>query len=173
MGEPGLYLEMAATGYVGLKIGNCLYVGVAVGYNRLDMGDRYGSAGSTSFGCGAILVPSHEWKAYASVNNAFESEIVSGTGLHRELGAGVAVTRFEDVTLAVGMCYRSGDDVRYKIGETYRISSALSVSAAVMTSPFVASFGFTLAWRTCGLHYAYRHHPELGGTHIWGITLSR
>jgi hypothetical protein len=120
-----------------------------------------------------MFIPSPDWRAHVSVGNPLESKITNGIELHRELSAGVTVTRFEDVSLAAGIDARSGDDVRYKIGEVYSLSSILSVSAGIMTSPFIPSFGCRLTWRQFDFLYAYRYHPQLGGTHIWGIALSK
>ncbi len=173
MGEPDFYLETMFTGYLGCAIAKYLYTGVSAGFNRVAMGDRYHSANALAFGCGVMLIPSQDWMAYASIRNPAEPEIIGGTKLHRELNAGIAVTRFENVGFAVEIKSRSGDDLRYSIGEVYRLSPVLSVSAGIMTSPFVPSFGCRFTWKQFGLLYAYRYHPELGGTHVWGIALSR
>jgi hypothetical protein len=173
MGESDFYMETTFTGCLGYRIAEYLYAGASVGHSRVAMGDQYHSASAPTFGCGAILVPSPDWMAYASIRNPAEPEIIGGTKLHRELNAGIAVTRFENVGFAVEIMSRSGDDLRYSIGEVYRLSPALSVSAGIMTSPFVPSFGCRFTWKQFDLLYAYRYHPELGGTHIWGIDLSR
>ena len=173
MGEPNLYMETTFTGCLGYRAAEYLYTGVSAGYNRVAMGDQYHSANALTFGCGVMLIPTPDWMAYASIRNPAEPEIIGGTKLHRELNAGIAVTRFENVGFAVEIKSKSGDDLRYGIGEIYRLSPALSVSAGIMTSPFVPSFGCRFTWKQFGLLYAYRYHPELGGTHIWGIALSR
>lgn len=173
MGEPDFYLETTFTGILGYSIAKYLYFGASAGYNRIAMGDQYHSVRTLTLGCGVVLIPSPDWMAYASIANPAEPEIIGGTKLHRELHAGIAVTRFENVGFAVEIKSRSGDDLRYGIGEVYRLSPVLSVSAGIMTSPFVPSFGCRFTWKQFGLLYAYRYHPELGGTHLWGLVLSR
>jgi len=173
LGESDFYLETTFMPCIGYNIAHNLYIGGSIAYNRIEMGESYGNLSSLSFGCGVIFIPASDWMTYASLKNPHEPEITEGSMIHRELDAGITVTRFDDVDFAVGVSARSGDDVRYKIGETYRLSSSLSVSAGIMTSPFAPSFGCRFSLDSFDLLYAYRYHPELGGTHLWGIAFSR
>ena len=173
MGDPDFYLETTFTSCLGYSISKYLYTGASAAYNRIAMGDHYHSVSAFAYGCGVILIPSPDWMVYASIRNPAEPEITGGTKLHRQLNAGISITRFENVGFAIEIKSRSGDDLRYSVGEVYRLSPVLSISAGIMTSPFVPSFGCRFTWKQFGLLYVYRYHPELGGTHIWGIALSK
>lgn len=172
MGESDFYLETSFSGHIGYRIANSISVGVSLSHNRVSMGERYGHVSTYSSTIGGIVAPSQDWTAYLSVRNPTEPSTIGESRMRRELNAGVAVHKFKDFNFAVGVDSRSGDDLRYKIGETYRLSRSLSISAGIMTSPFVPSFGCIISWSTLGLLYAYRYHSDLGGTHIWGITIS-
>lgn len=173
MGESELYLETALTGCVGYVASKFLSTGISVSYNRADMGETYGAAHSPSLACGVMIAPSSCWRVNLSVKNPFEPVLLGHSRLHREISTGVTVTRFEDFSFAVELSSRSAEDPRLRIGETYTVSSALSLSAGIVTSPFVPSFGCAITWKRFSLLYAYRYHPQLGGTHVWGIALAR
>lgn len=171
-GDADLYLETRVTGCVGFSPAGYLSTGIAVSYNCAEMGEGYGNAGCLSFGAGVILVPSSHWRLNLSLRNPFEPGLLGSTRLRREVSAGTTITRFRDVSFATEISSRSGEHSRFRIGEVYRVSSALSLSAGVITSPFVPSLGCCISCRSLRVMYAYRYHPHLGGTHIWGIALS-
>lgn len=172
MGESDFYLETSFSGSVGYSITGSIIIGASISSNHVCMGEGYGSVSTYSGTLGGIYMPSQDWAAYLSVRNPTEPSIIGESRLRRELSAGIAIYKFKDFGLAIGVDSRSGDDLRYKIGEWYRLNSSLSISAGVMTSPFVPSFGCRVSWSGFGLLYAYRYHPDLGGTHIWGIGIS-
>lgn len=173
MGDPDLYMESTLTGCVGFAAMKCLKLGVSVSYNRADMGSTYASVSSPSSGCGIILIPSSHWRLHLSMSNPLEPPLLGETRLRRETSAGITVTGFENASFAVETTSRSGDRARCRLGEVYRVSSTLFLSAGVVTSPFVPSFGCRFSWKHFNLLYAYRYHPQLGGTHLWGIAMSR
>lgn len=173
MGESDFYLESTFAALLGYSLTPDLHCGFAIQLNRIDIAEPYKNLNSVSSHAGIMFSPSEKWFVYADVNNPFESEIAGGTRHHREITAGVAVEGVEDVGFAFEVCSVRGSDIRYKIGEEYRITSTFYASAGIMTYPFVPSFGFRIGHGDFGLLYCYRYHPELGGTHSWGIAFSR
>jgi hypothetical protein len=173
MGEPQLYLETSLTGCLGYAATRFLNMGICLSYNRVEMAEAYGSAACRSSGCGIILIPSSHWRLNLSVRNPFEPSLLGTSRLHRDVSAGVSVTRFEDIGFAVEISSRSRESVRWGIGEVYRVSSIMSISAGIASLPFTPSFGFEFNWRPFRLLYAYRYNARLGGTHIWGVAISR
>ena len=170
-GEPGLYLETTFSGHLACAVAKSLNFGLFFGHGRISLGGDYGAIGLPMFGGSIMFVPSSDWRAYASLKNPLEPEMAGGTRSRREINAGLAVTGFGNVGFAVEVNSISGENLRYKVGEVYRISPTVSLSAGAMTSPFALSFGCRFGLPRLDLLYAYRHHPELGGTHSWGITL--
>ncbi|MBU1319476.1 MAG: hypothetical protein KKH67_09835 [candidate division Zixibacteria bacterium] len=173
MGESDFYLESTIAASLGYSPATNLHGGLAIELNRIDIAEPYGSLSSFSSCAGLIFSPSGDWFVYADIRNPTESRISGGTNHRREFSAGVSVHGVDNVGFAFEVCAVRGADVRYKIGEEYRLTSRFSASAGIMTSPFVPSFGFRFGLGDFDLLYTYRYHPELGGTHAWGIAYSR
>ncbi len=171
-GESGLYLESRAGFGAAMDITSELALGLAATYNRVDQPEGYHDLDAVTLAIGSALKAHESIVVHAALANPFEPEIVHGSVIHRELTAGVLITSVERMYLAIEIFARSGDDIRYRIGESYRVSDELRLNAGLMTAPFVPSFGFDIGTHGFRIGYAYSYHSDLGGTHTWGLAYS-
>ncbi len=58
-------------------------------------------------------------------------------------------------------------------GIDYQASDFLSVQSGFMTEPSVPSLGLSVQKGWIALNYVFRHHFDLGSTHLWGISLTK
>ncbi len=173
IGTNELYLESSLALHAAVRLSRFLSVGGNVSYNRITIAEGYGDLSSFSTGFGFVAKPSVQILVYGTIENPFEPKIASDSRIHRKLRSGVVLTGFENVNFAMGVSLRSGNHLRYHIGETYRLTESFTISGGIMTSPFVPSLGCSFSFDMFTLSYAYRYNPDLGATHVWGISLSR
>ncbi len=173
IGANDLYLETSLEFHAAASLTRFLSIGGTLSYRRVDIAEGYSSLSSLSSGVGLTTELSDQLLAYATIENPFEPEIAAGTKIRRQFRSGIVLAGFEKVNFAMGISLRSGNHIRYHLGETYRLSDAFTISGGIMTAPFVPSLGCSFSFNIFALSYAYRYHPDLGGTHVWGISLSR
>jgi hypothetical protein len=173
IGTNDLYLETSLGLHTAARLTRFISIGGTLFYRRVDIAEGYGSLSSISSGFGLTTELSDQLLAYAAIDNPFEPEIAAGTNIRRQFRTGVVLEDFDNVNLAMGVSLRSGNHVRYHLGEIYRLSDAFTISGGIMTAPFVPSLGCSFLFKMFALSYAYRYHTDLGGTHVWGISLSR
>jgi hypothetical protein len=173
IGTNDLYHKSSLGLHVSASLNRLLNVSGSMSYKRIEMTGGYGRLSNLSTGIGLTAELSTQLLTYASIDNPFEPEIAAGSKIRRQLRSGVVLTGFENVNFAMGISLRSGNNVRYHLGETYRLYETFTIAGGIMTAPFVPSFGCNFSFDMFTLSYAYRYHPDLSGTHVWGISLSR
>lgn len=171
-GESDLYVESRASLRAAVSLSGRIAVGMSATYNRIEQPNGYPDLDALSFAIGSTIRAHESIMLHSSFMNPFEPEIAHGSVIHREVTAGVLVTSVERLSLGIEIFARSGDDLRYRIGESYSVSDELRINAGLMTAPFVPSFGFDIGTHGFRIGYAYSYHTELGGTHTWGLAYS-
>lgn len=173
IGDPDLYSETTAKFAGAYMVSSQFSAGLAFGYYRIDMGYDYESLDQVATEVSFMFNANANLWFYGRLSNPTEPRICPGTVLHRELRLGAVFAGAGNVNLGTEVATRSGVDTRFKIGEKLKLTPSFSINAGIITAPFVASLGFDVSYNQFHLAYAYRYHPDLEGTHVWGISLRK
>jgi len=171
-GESDLYVENRFCGVLAADITGRLKTGVSITYNQIDFPYSSNNLNAVSFTFGGAYTAHDKIILHTAIANPFEPEIMSGSVVHREFTTGILMFPTDKANFGVEMFSRSGEDIRYRFGESYSISEEFRLNAGLMTAPFVPSFGFDINTRGFRIGYAYMYHSDLGSTHTWGLTCS-
>jgi len=169
LGRSDLMVEQAAGLTLSVRHSK-LSVGFRVNYNAIDQPAGYADLSAVSLECGMIADVGEAASLYASVVNPFEPKLAFESSLHRMVKLGMRFVPDDRLTLAADIEHTRGRGTRYAIGESYRIGSKVRLNAGFRSAPFVPSFGLDVTYRGTVVSYGYRYHPDLGETHLWGLS---
>ena len=169
-GETDLYAENRFYSVLAADITGRLKTGVSITYNQIEFPYSSNNLNAVSFTFGGAYTAHDKIILHTAIANPFEPEIMSGSVVHCEFITGIIMFPIEKMNFGVEVFSRSGEDMRYRIGESYGISREFRLNAGLMTAPFVPSFGFDIKTHWFRIGYAYTYHSDLGSTHTWGLT---
>jgi hypothetical protein len=165
-----LYREITPAVSTGLLLADGIALGVRAGLFCLSI-ERYGSTALPLVDLGAAVLVHENMVIAATASNVMQASIRGH--IDDRLPAGIRLgagwTAGENIAIHIEM----DKDLRWPLmtryGVEYRPVDALALRIGATTQPWTVSSGFGLALFGASFDYAYRWHPDLGGSHALGI----
>ena len=86
---------------------------------------------------------------------------------------GISFQPIERFDTYIALIKESWYPLSVRIGVLMRINSILGIHSGFNSNPSVPSFGFTLKRNWISVQYGLQYHFDLGGTHVWGLSIER
>jgi len=167
-----LYREITPAVAAGMPLGTGISAGVRAALLSLSI-ERYGSTVLPLIDAGASIEVHPSLIVAAAASNITQTS-VNGTSTERV-----------PVSLRLGACWQPDSslllqaeldkDIRWPLttryGLEYRPLQMLALRAGASMQPWTISGGFGVIWAGLSFDYAFRWHPDLGGTHALGIGI--
>ncbi|MBI5867685.1 MAG: hypothetical protein HZB43_05250 [candidate division Zixibacteria bacterium] len=174
-GQPGLYTESHGVMIVSAEPWRKWTVGAGVRYDRVEFGDNTKAYSGSSIDLGVASRPLRQMVACAvisgiTIDRLYESYTVPAVV---EMSA---AWEGPELTLAGVWSKSSGESSRFGIGQSLQVARdlplgvSLTFLSGLRLDPIRYSLGARILARGGSLDYAYQSHPDLGGTHVLGVT---
>lgn len=174
-GQAGLYVESKALLTAALGLRRNLALGVGLHYNHVEFGDNVQAYAGSSLALAVASRPSRGIVAGVVVRRIYLDHIYEMGDSPAEFETSVA-WEGPDITLAGVWSKSPGETSRIGIGQSLRVAGDLPLGAGLLFlsglrfSPVRYSLGARILARGGSLDYVYESHPELGGTHVLGVS---
>ncbi|MBI5648311.1 MAG: hypothetical protein HY962_15370 [Ignavibacteriae bacterium] len=166
-----LYRETQLVCGVAHDLGPAFRCGIALRYEHLGIA-RYGSDAAFAVDAGAVWRVGEKICVTAAVQNAGGTRYAGG----RErpplaLLLGVEGAMGEDATVHCAVFKDVLHVVDVRAGVELRPHPLLALRVGAQTAPATFSAGAGFRWAGISADYAFVAHPELGGTHAFGVAI--
>jgi hypothetical protein len=174
-GQSGFYTESRAVLTAAKNVGRNWAVGAGLHYDRVEFGDNVNAYAGTSLDLGAASRPAPHIVASAVVRR-IELERLYETNNPPAMVELSAAWDGPSITLAGIWSKSSGGKSRFGIGQSLLVARDLPLGAGLVFvsglrfDPIRYSLGARITGGGGSIDYVYQNHPDLGGTHAFGIS---
>jgi hypothetical protein len=181
LGRAGYYRETTSILALARRLGDRLVISLAAKTQGLDLRPNYGADWNYDFAIGVGWQPCPELRFGFSGDNLWRREVGRRARIRPPRSWRLGVARCFDHTtwLAADLVARSDREPELRLGQEVALGGGLLLRAGVRTAlthgqegvPTRYSFGVGMEWWLLRVDYAFVAHPELGGTHHFGVLL--
>ncbi len=166
-----LYSEFQAQAIYGRRIMDSLYIGVSFDYYNLQI-RNYGNAATLIANFGMLLPLDRHLTLNFSAHNIAASKIgASGERLPSDFLCGATYTYEQNFTISLALEKETGNHTSISTGISSTLTENVELLAGYRTDPALIGCGLCITYDLVGITYALNKHPELGYTHIFGLSV--
>ncbi len=175
VGQSGLYTESHAVMVASAKLLSRWALGLGVHYDRVEFGDGTMAFAGSTLDLGVASRPIHEIIACAAVRGIRIDRLYDANDPPAAVEISAA-WQGPEITLAGIWSKVSGERSRFGLGQSLQLARGLPLGvgltflSGLRFDPIRYTLGARILARGGSFDYAYQSHPDLGGTHVLGVT---